>query len=378
MSRPLRAVISVAALSRNLALARCRAGGARVWAVMKANAYGHGLKSACAGFHAADGWALLEWDWAQALRRQFPRRRLLMLEGAFSANDTREAALTGLDLVVHEPRQVEWIRSLRDVPRALRVLVKFDSGMNRLGFGARELRDAHEALRDAPAVAEVGLMTHFANADLPGGTSDALLRFERAAGLLPGPRSLCNSAALLAGVAAGAAWVRPGIMLYGASPARGTPATSLGLQPAMRLESRLIAARQLRPGDAVGYGSGFVADRAMRIGVVACGYADGYPRHAPTGTPVLVDGVRTRLVGRVSMDMLTVDLEPVPSAQPGSPVVLWGDAPTVDEVAECAGTIGYELLCAIARRVAVEVEPADAQTGPCDGQAGPCDGQETG
>ncbi len=369
MSRPLRAVISVAALCRNLALARRRAGGARVWAVMKGNAYGHGLKAACAGFHAADGWALLEWDWAQALRRRFPRRRLLMLEGAFSANDTREAALTGLDLVVHEPRQVEWIRSLQDVPRALRVLVKFDSGMNRLGFGARELRDAHEALRGAPAVAEVGLMTHFANADLPGGASEALLRFERAAGLLPGPRSLCNSAALLAGVAAGAAWVRPGIMLYGASPARGTPASSLGLQPAMRLESRLIAARQLRPGDAVGYGSGFVADRAMRIGVVACGYADGYPRHATTGTPVLVDGVRTRLVGRVSMDMLTVDLDPVPSAQPGSPVVLWGDAPTVDEVAECAGTIGYELLCAIARRVAVEVEPADAQAGPCDGQA---------
>jgi alanine racemase len=199
-------------------------------------------------------------------------------------------------------------------------------------------------------------MTHFADADGPPGVAVPLARFRHALPQGPVACSLANSAAIIDHPLTHAEWVRPGIMLYGASPFAGRSASALGLQPAMHFESRLIGVQSLATGDAVGYGSSFVADRPMRIGVVACGYADGYPRHAGTGTPVAVAGVRTRTVGRVSMDMLTVDLTPIPDAGPGDPVELWGAQVPIDEVAACAGTIGYELMCAIAPRVAVLVE----------------------
>ncbi|MEI8305147.1 MAG: alanine racemase [Burkholderiales bacterium] len=351
MSRPARVRILSAALRHNLARARELAPGCAVWAVVKADAYGHGLAAALAGFDQADGLALVEFDRALALRRAGWQRPVLMLEGAFSPDDVLQAAQLSLSLVVHQPDQIGWLAQLP--PGAgLEVFVKLNTGMNRLGFPPAALPGLLAALRAQPGVGRMHAMTHFANADQRGGTEAPLARFlaalpDRAIGV-----SLANSAALFDAPAARRGWVRPGIMLYGASPFADRPAAALGLRAAMRFESRLIAVQPLAPGDAVGYGGGFVAPSAMRIGVVAAGYADGYPRHAPTGTPVAVAGVRTRVVGRVSMDMLTVDLSPVVTARPGDPVELWGEQVPVDEVAAHAGTIGYELLCAIAPRVA--------------------------
>jgi alanine racemase len=351
MSRPARVRILPAAMRHNLARARALAPGCPVWAVVKADAYGHGLTAALAGFAQADGLALVEFDRALALRHAGWQGPLLLLEGAFSADDVAQAARLNLSLVIHQPEQLVWLAQLP--PGAgLEVFVKLNTGMNRLGFAPAALPELIAALRARPGVGRVHAMTHFANADQRGGTEAPLARFLAA---LPDPAigvSLANSAALFEVPAARRGWVRPGIMLYGASPFADRPAASLGLRAAMHFESRLIAVQPLAPGDAVGYGGGFVAPSAMRIGVVAAGYADGYPRHAPTGTPVAVAGVRTRVVGRVSMDMLTVDLGPVATARPGDPVELWGEQVPVDEVAAHAGTIGYELLCAIAPRVA--------------------------
>jgi len=224
--------------------------------------------------------------------------------------------------------------------------------MNRLGFRPEELVAALERLSRV-GIDDVTLMTHFACADDPDGVVVQLGRFEAATAGMPHPRSLANSAAVLRHPATHADWVRPGIMLYGASPCADLPAASFGLVPVMTFASQLTAVRELAAGETVGYGATFVAPEAMRMGVVACGYADGYPRHAPSGTPILVDGVRTATIGRVSMCMLCVDLRAVPSAQVGSPVVLWGAGMPVDEVARAAGTIGYELLCAVAPRVPI-------------------------
>lgn len=353
MPRPVRAVVSVAALSRNLASARALARGAQVWAVVKANAYGHGLPAAVRGFADADGLALIEFDNAVRLRELGWRGPVLMMEGAFGPADVDAAARHGLALVVHDESHVDWLRAHRGAP--LDLWLKLNTGMNRLGVPAARAAEIHRALSSLPAARSVGLLTHFADADRPGGAGPQLRRFEDAVRGLAGPRSTANSAALIDEPAACLDWVRPGIMLYGASPFAGRGAAALGLRPAMRLHSELIAVQALRAGDAVGYGSGFVAPGPMRIGVVACGYADGYPRVAPTGTPIAVDGVRTRTVGRVSMDMITVDLAPVPHAGIGTPVELWGEVVTVDEVGEAAGTIGYELLCAVAQRVPLHV-----------------------
>jgi alanine racemase len=350
MSRPTRATIDLSAVRHNLAVARRKAASARIWAVVKANAYGHGLSRVLPALDSADGLALLEFDRALWLRERQPRRPILMLEGAFDAATTRLALDHRLDLVVHDEAQIAWIEAIEG-PRRLAVWVKMNSGMNRLGFTRTHVRTAFERLTGARAVARIGLMTHFANADQEEGWQEPLARFDAGTRQLPGARSLANSAALLSAPETHGQWVRPGIMLYGGSPFGQIPAASLGLRPAMRLESRLIGVQSLLPGDTVGYGGTFVARRPMRIGVVACGYADGYPRSAGTGTPVWVNGHRARLVGRVSMDMLTVDLGGDESAGPGSPVELWGEHVPVDEVAHAAGTIGYELMCRVAPRV---------------------------
>jgi alanine racemase len=355
MSRPTQATISVAAMRHNLARARAEVRGARVWAVVKANGYGHGLMNALRGFADADGLALVEFDLAVRLREAGWRGPILMLEGAFDAGDVRAAGEHRLGLVIHHDEQLEWLSALGQAVLP-DLFLKFNSGMSRLGFDASGLRAAHARLAGHPGAASLTLMTHFANADLPGGATDALERFETACRGLSGARSTANSAAILDLPQAHADAVRPGIMLYGASPFAGRSAAQLGLRPAMKLSSKLIAVQRLSAGDAVGYGSTFVADAPMRIGVVACGYADGYPRHAPTGTPIAVDGVRTRTVGRVAMDMLMVDLEPVPAAGVGSAVELWGEEVPIDEVASSAGTIGYELMCALAPRVLIRAE----------------------
>ncbi|GAA4335842.1 alanine racemase [Pigmentiphaga soli] len=340
---------------------RLRAGGsaARVWAVVKANAYGHGIERAAAGFAGADGLAMLDLAEAARCRDAGWAGPIMLLEGLFEPADLAVARQLGLTVTVHCDDQLRMLETAPAGP-PLDVFLKLNSGMNRLGFPAARYAGAYaraQALRQAGAIGTLGHMTHFATADMPAGLGDQWRVFERATAGLPGPRSVCNSAASLRFPEVAGDWARPGIALYGASPFDGESAAALGLRPAMALRSRLIDVQSLGEGDAVGYGARFRAPSPMRIGVVACGYADGYPRHAPSGTPVVVDGVRTRVLGCVSMDMLAVDLTPVPQAGIGAPVTLWGaDGLSVDEVAQAAGTIGYELLCALAPRVPVRTE----------------------
>jgi alanine racemase len=235
------------------------------------------------------------------------------------------------------------------------VYLKCNTGMNRLGLKPAALRWAYARLRALRFIQDITLMTHFACADGAVGIQAQMEQFAQATANLPGARSMCNSAGVLRYPQAHADWVRPGIMLYGSSPFADASAQSLGLQATQSLRSRLIAVQEVKAGESVGYGYTFTAPRDLRIGVVACGYADGYPRHAPNGSPVLVDHVRCELAGRVSMDMMTVDLTPAPQAKVGSEVELWGQGLSIDEVAQCAGTVGYELMCAVAIRVPVEV-----------------------
>jgi alanine racemase len=356
--RPILATIDLGALRHNLARARQAARGRFVWAVVKSNAYGHGLERALRAFADADGLALLDFDEAARARAAGWRKPILLLEGCFEAGDLRVCTELDLTTVVHCAEQVDMIEHHRPA-RPLAVHLKLNTGMNRLGFAADDAARAYERLRALPGVGELTLMMHFANADRrrdaagPVAAAEQLAAFERVTAGWPGPRSFANSAALLLLPDIGGDSVRPGIALYGGATDEHHPAASLGLRAAMVLSSRLIAVQAVPAGAAVGYGARFVAQRHTRIGVVACGYADGYPRHAPDGTPVVVDGVRVALAGRVSMDMITVDLADAPHAAVGAPVQLWGDQLPVDEVAQPAGTVGYELLCALARRVPV-------------------------
>jgi alanine racemase len=353
MPRPLVAIIDILALQANLAVAKKRAPDSRILAVVKANAYGHGLARAMRGFAAADGLGLIELDGAVRLREMGWQKPILLLEGFFESADLPTVIEHRLDVVIHCMEQVEMLE-YAGIASPIDVHLKMNSGMNRLGFKPEAFRAAHARLRALDCVRNIALMTHFANADnsanpaLP--LSEQMRRFSSVTEGLPGMRSLSNSAADLQHPEVAADWVRPGIMLYGGSPGERS-AAEFGLLPGMTLKSGIIGVQTIGPGDAVGYGSLFIADKPMRIGVVACGYADGYPRHAPTGTPILVDGVRTRIVGRVSMDMMMVDLTPVAHAGFGSSVTLWGEDLPIDEVAHAAGTIGYELMCALAQRV---------------------------
>ena len=356
VSRPIKALVSRRAIAHNIDVVRRCAPRSKVWAVLKADAYGHGLvrlaSDRSTALARADGIAILETSTAETLRELGWRLPILLLEGCFDASDLDVAARLGITVTIHHDEQIAMIEAAR-LDRTIDVYLKMDTGMNRLGFSTARYREAHERLVATSRVGTITLMTHLANADRPEGVADQLARFERGAVGLKGPRSLANSAAILAHPDTHADWVRPGIMLYGASPFATRSAAEFDLRPAMELHSELIAVQQLQAGDAVGYGHRYTAERDLRIGVVACGYADGYPRVAPTGTPIAIDGVRTRVIGRVSMDMLTVDLTNVPHAVVGSPVELWGSQVPVDEVAQAAGTVGYELLCALAPRVPV-------------------------
>jgi len=356
MPRPIRATISAGALTHNLSIARKHAAGARLWAVMKANAYGHGLERAARALEGADGIAVLDFQEAARLRLAGFAKPILMLEGFFKASDVPLLCKYGLVPVIHNAEQVEMLRTTA-LPSEIDVYLKINTGMNRLGFAVDALRPAYNAIRMHPQVRTIVAMTHFADADGPSGVQaqlDWMAEMCRPIeGLAQAPRSLANSATLLRFPEARGDWVRPGIMLYGCSPFPDRPAESFDLRPAMTLASELIAIQHLHPGERVGYGFTYEAAGEMTIGVVACGYADGYPRHAPSGTPVLVNGKRTRTVGRVSMDMLCVDITGMPDAYIGSPVTLWGEGLSADEVAAAAGTVGYELLCALAPRVPV-------------------------
>ena len=373
MPRPIEALIHPDALAHNLRRARSHAPDARLWAVIKANAYGHGIERVWPALHGADGLAMLDLNEAERVRALGWRGPILLLEGTFEARDLELCSRLDLWHVIHCDAQIAWLAAHK-THQPHRVFLKMNSGMNRLGFTPTAFRSAWVRLNALPQVDEISLMTHFSDADGERLGVDGVLRqleaFARATEDLPGERCLSNSAAILRhcqrpdlGATLRADWVRSGILSYGSSPDFPThDIAHWGLQPSMTLRSRLIGLQQLQPGDTVGYGSSYRAERPMRIGIVACGYADGYPRHAPggnaEGTPVLVDGVRTRTVGRVSMDMLAVDLTPVPQADLGSEVTLWGCGPhgsvlPIDEVAHAAGTIGYELMCALAARVPV-------------------------
>lgn len=353
--RPISAAISARALRHNLALARQHAGPARIWAVVKANAYGHGLMRAVQALDGADGYALLELEAAVQLREAGISKPLLLIEGFFGTDELHVFSACGLTGVVHDLEQVRALESVR-LPKPIDVYLKVNTGMNRLGFAVEDARRVLARLRQCTSANSITLMTHFADADGVVGVAQQMRRLA-VAGIGELPQSLANSAALLRYPETRADWVRPGIMLYGCSPFPDETARAIGLEPAMTLKSRLVAVQTLRSGDQAGYGGTFTARDPMRIGIVACGYADGYPRHAPgfadRGTPILVAGRRTRTVGRVSMDMMFVDLGPVPEATLGTEVTLWGEGLSADEVAAAAGTVSYELLCALAERVPV-------------------------
>jgi len=350
--RPIRARFDAAALRHNHAMARQLAGAARLWSVVKANAYGHGLMRAVNALaEVADGFALIELESAIALRDAGIRQPILMLEGFYAAEELPLFAEYGLTAVLHSLAQVAAFRDLA-LPARLPVYLKLNSGMNRLGLAVPELDEALRMLATSGCAGKITLMTHFADADGERGVADQLARFSAMRGDRSLPVSLANSAALLRFPETVGDWARPGIMLYGSSPFPDRQsAAALDLQPVMTLESELIAVRDIAAGDHVGYGCTFTAERPMRIGVVACGYADGYPRHAGTGTPVLVAGRRSRTLGRVSMDKICVDLDGIADAAVGAPVTLWGAGLSADEVALAAGTVSYELFCAVAARV---------------------------
>jgi alanine racemase len=360
MPRPLHATIHLDAMQHNLGRARASAPTVKVWAVVKANAYGHGLERGMRGFAQADGLALIETENALRLRELGWVKPILLLEGIFDPSDVPLLAEHNINSTVHCIEQVK-VLEYTQLYRPIDVHLKMNTGMNRLGFRPGEYAAAYKRLRAIPGVRNITLMTHFANADELDNPrlsmAEQVRRFREGSHGLEGQRSLSNSGGVLHQAALARElhndWVRPGIMLYGGTPGGGVSAHAYGLLPTMTLRSEIIGIQQLQKGDTVGYGSRFEAPGPMTVGVVACGYADGYPRHAEQGTPVLVDGVPTKLVGRVSMDMMTVDLTPVPNARVGCKVTLWGDGLPIDVVAQSAGTIGYELMCALAPRVRV-------------------------
>ncbi len=358
--RPIVAEFSGRALRQNAERARVLTPmGGRMFAVIKADGYGHGLTAVAERLSPlVDGFAILELAAARSLRAMGCDKPILMLEGFFTPDELVEFSALHLSTVIHRAEQITALAA-SSLTQPLDVYLKLNTGMNRLGFPLDEAAQAFAALRALAQVRSVTVMTHFADADNERGTGWQLDRLQATWPAAADHRtSFANSAALLSGPVIRPALgddVRPGIMLYGASPWGGSDATktaeALGLAPVMTLKSRLIAIQRLEPGDRVGYGGTFVAEQPMNIGVVACGYADGYPRHGSNLAPILVNGIRTRVVGRVSMDMLCCDLSPIPQAQVGSPVTLWGEGLPADEVADAAGTIAYELFCALAPRV---------------------------
>lgn len=390
MPRPILATIHSAALRHNLGVARAHAGDAQVWAVVKANAYGHGIERVFSALRGADGFALLDLTEAKRVRDLGWRGPILLLEGVFEPRDLELCSRLNLWHVVHTDEQIDWLATHK-TQEPHRVFLKMNSGMNRLGFRTAAFRAAWTRLNALPQVAEISLMTHFSDADADrqgrNGIDHQVACFANATHDLPGERSVCNSAATLrhadtplqhSNDPLRADWVRAGIMLYGSAPDHPEHRSSdWQLQATMTLRSQLIGLQTVATGETVGYGSRYTADQPMRIGIVACGYADGYPRHACLGTgagaPVLVEGVRTHLVGRVSMDMLAVDLGPVdiarrtqglPPAALGSEVVLWGRSSSgvtlpIDEVAQASQTIAYELMCAVAQRVPMTTDNED-------------------
>ena len=346
------AEIDLAALGHNFHEAKRRAGKAKVMAVIKANGYGHGALRVARALTEADAFAVARVDEGIALREAGITQRIAVLQGFCRAEELDLHARYRLEPVVHSLLQVELLESHPDLE--LDVWLKLDSGMHRLGLEPEGFRDAARRLRACPSVHQpFNVFSHLACADdlADPSTPRQIELFRGSTADLGGARSLANSAGLLGWSESIQDWVRPGIMLYGVSPFADQSGADLDLQPVMTLKTRLIAVKSLRPGDAVGYGGDWVCQRPTLLGVAAIGYGDGYPRHAGSGTPVLVNGWRAPLAGRVSMDMVGIDLTDLPPCAPGDPVTLWGDGLPVESIARCAATIPYELLCGVTQRV---------------------------
>ncbi|MCU7815070.1 MAG: alanine racemase [Candidatus Thiodiazotropha sp. (ex Rostrolucina anterorostrata)] len=348
------ATIDHAALRHNLKCARKAAKGRKIWAVIKADGYGHGMLRAARTLKEADGFAVARLDEAMCLRGEGVAHPILVMGGCYTQADLHTASIAGLELALHEGQQVRLLQEMEPPQQPLTIWLKVDTGMHRLGFNHEAIHSTAELLSKCPAVAQLNLMTHLANADDrndPATYAQCEL-FESIEHTRFSLCSIANSAGLLGWPASLSNWVRPGIMLYGASPFFDIRASDQGLLPVMTLHSRVIAVRHCRNGEKVGYGGSYICPEAMTVAVIAIGYGDGYPRHAPTGTPVLVGGQRLPLIGRVSMDMICVDARILPTVQVGDEVVLWGKGLPVEEIAERAGTIAYELLCGVKQRVA--------------------------
>ncbi len=364
--RRVSAEIDAAALAHNLGVVRERAPKSRIYAIVKADAYGHGLIPAARVFAAAgaEGFGVACVEEALELRESGIRQRILVLEGVSEARELKLARAAELELVVHVDWQLEMLE--RDGAAGFeRLWIKFNTGMHRLGFPAAEA-EAVRARLETLRIPEPGLMSHLACADEPEReeTAQQLAAFERLCKLFPGPASLANSAGTLAHPSSHFDWVRPGLVLYGVSPFAGRDAQTLGLRPAMNFASRLIAVREVAAGESVGYGGDWRAPRASRIGTVSVGYGDGYPWRAARGGVALVRGHRVPLVGRVSMDMLAVDLTEFPDARVHDPVTLWGAGLSVEELARVVGTTAYELVCSVTRRVPRAYGDAEAAMNP--------------
>jgi len=355
VSRLIRAVIDKHALRHNLSVIRARAGRARVIAVVKANAYGHGLASTALAVEDADALAVARLEEGLALRAAGVGGRIVLLEGVFTPGQLEDAADERLDLVVHDWLQIELLERAGAAGR-FALWMKIDTGMNRLGFATVDAPAALARIRRL-APRELRLMTHLACANERDDevTRAQLQRFRAVSGALDCELSIANSAGLLGDVPTGCHWVRPGLALYGASPFEDRTATQLGLQPVMTLTSSVIAVRRVPRGEAVGYGGAWIARRDSLIAIVAAGYGDGVHRSCASGTPVLIEARRAPLVGRVSMDMIAVDVTELPPVHVGSDVVLWGAGLPVEEVARHAGTVPYELLCSVSQRVPLEL-----------------------
>ncbi len=347
------AVLDLDAARHNLSKVRSIAPNAKVMAVIKANGYGHGLLRMAAALQDVDAFAVARVDEGVQLRKAGFKNRIAVLEGFTDAEELDELLHYQLDAVVHCPAQLK-IMEARTEPRACSVWLKLDTGMNRLGFKTAEFNAVYQRLSQCTLVKQpISLMTHFASAD--DVNDDQTLKqidlFKRTVAGFSGERSLANSAGILGWESSLNDWVRPGVMLYGISPFPDATGNQLGLKPVMALRSRLIAVKPIDAGESVGYGGSWTCEKSTTLGVVAIGYGDGYPRHAKAGTPVLVNGKRVSLIGRVSMDMITVDLENQPDAKPGDPVVLWGESLPVEEIALRADTIPYTLVCGVTQRV---------------------------
>ena len=345
--------INLAAVQHNLVQVQRAAPGCRIMAAIKANAYGHGLIDIAHALADTNAFGVACLDEALLLRESGIRQQITLLDGFFNRDEFPLIERHALHLVIHTLEQIEELANYYP-SRPIPVWVKVDTGMHRLGLAPEKVASAWQHLSTRPEQVKLcGLMTHLANADLRDDpmTVRQLTLFTETGRGIPGERSIANSAGILGWPTSHADWVRPGIMLYGVSPFAGQYGMELGLHPVMTFRSELIAVKAIPAGDTVGYGGCWRCPEDTKIGVVAAGYGDGYPRHVPNGTPVLVNGCEVPLVGRVSMDMLTVDLRSQPTAHCGDPVVLWGDGLPVERIADAAGTIGYELLCGIASRV---------------------------